>query len=128
MPQMNDITIKKADGTTDVVYAGVSPSAGDTVPAVWKSTTQGTTQASQPELRATARSTRKGRGRAIRSTFQFPVVLSDGSLGTPVYGSWDFSYDRDTDQGTLNDASSQFGNAVASAIMTSIRNTGYSAT
>lgn len=33
MPTIGNITIKKADGTTNVVYTAVQPSAGDTSPA-----------------------------------------------------------------------------------------------
>lgn len=33
---VNDITFKDVDGTTDVVYAAISGSAGDTSPAVYR--------------------------------------------------------------------------------------------
>lgn len=36
MPQMADITVKAADGTTDVIFNAMTPSAGDTVPALWR--------------------------------------------------------------------------------------------
>jgi transcriptional regulator of met regulon len=42
MPAMANITVKKADDTTDVIYVAISPSAGDKVPAIWQVT------ASQP--------------------------------------------------------------------------------
>lgn len=35
MPQMANITVKKADGTTDVVYTALTPAGGDNSPARW---------------------------------------------------------------------------------------------
>lgn len=39
MPTMASITVKKADGTTDIVYDAVAASGGDTSPAVWRQDT-----------------------------------------------------------------------------------------
>lgn len=35
MPQIANITVKKADGTTDITYVADVPSAGDRSPASW---------------------------------------------------------------------------------------------
>jgi len=37
MPNQADITVKKADGTTDITYAKVVPSSGSNSPAIWRS-------------------------------------------------------------------------------------------
>jgi hypothetical protein len=37
MASMADITVKKNDGTTDIVFAAKVPSSGDTVNALWRS-------------------------------------------------------------------------------------------
>jgi len=39
MPNMASITVKKFDGTTDIVYDSVSASGGDGSPAVWRQDT-----------------------------------------------------------------------------------------
>lgn len=39
MPTMASITVKKADGSTDVVYDALSGSGGDGSPAVWRQDT-----------------------------------------------------------------------------------------
>lgn len=39
MPAMANITVKKNDGTTDIIYDALSASAGDSVPAVWRQDT-----------------------------------------------------------------------------------------
>lgn len=35
MPKIANITVKKADGTTDIIYVADTPSAGDRSPATW---------------------------------------------------------------------------------------------
>lgn len=42
MPSMASITVKKADGTTDIVYDALSASGGDNSPAVWRQDTGAT--------------------------------------------------------------------------------------
>lgn len=39
---MGNLTVKKADGTTDVTFAMLAPSAGDNSPALYRSTSTGT--------------------------------------------------------------------------------------
>jgi len=39
MPTMASITVKKSDGTTDIVYDALSASGGDNSPAVWRQDT-----------------------------------------------------------------------------------------
>jgi hypothetical protein len=39
MPTMASITVKKADGTTDIVYDALAASGGDNSPAAWRQDT-----------------------------------------------------------------------------------------
>lgn len=39
MPSMASITVKKSDGTTDIVYDAIAGSGGDGSPAVWRQDT-----------------------------------------------------------------------------------------
>lgn len=39
MPSMASITVKKADGTTDIVYDSITASGGENSPAVWRQDT-----------------------------------------------------------------------------------------
>jgi hypothetical protein len=39
MPSMASITVKKADGTTDIVYDSITASGGESSPAVWRQDT-----------------------------------------------------------------------------------------
>jgi hypothetical protein len=39
MPSMASMTVKKADGTTDIVYDSITASGGESSPAVWRQDT-----------------------------------------------------------------------------------------
>lgn len=39
MPSMASITVKKSDGTTDIVYDSITASGGESSPAVWRQDT-----------------------------------------------------------------------------------------
>lgn len=56
MPNMAAITVKKNDGTTDIIWTNVQPSAGDKTPAIWRSQSVGVAPAFQPEFRMWSRS------------------------------------------------------------------------
>lgn len=55
MATIANLTIKKSDGTTDIVWSSVNGSAGDKQPAIWRSNTIGGNVAVRPEFRAMAR-------------------------------------------------------------------------
>nr|QDH88716.1 MAG: hypothetical protein H2Rhizo321630_000002 [Leviviridae sp.] len=82
MPQIANITVKKNDGTTDVVYTAVAPSAGDKSPAVWRNNTIGTAAAHRPELRLQSTSNGPRTVRRLDATFSWPVTAtgSDGRV------------------------------------------------
>lgn len=77
MPTMANITVKKADGTTDVVYTGVSGSSGDRTPAIWQNQTVGTMPAERPTLSVVAKATQTGTGRRIDYDFVWPLTSQD---------------------------------------------------
>lgn len=83
MPTLADLTVKKADNTTDVIYKGVSPASGEGVPAVWKNQTVGTTPGQQPELRIASRA-RSKKGVPYRlwsGSYKYPKAVSNVSTG-----------------------------------------------
>lgn len=83
MPTQTNITVKKADGTTDVVYTAICPAAGDGSAAIFKNKTVGTTVGQQPELRMTA--TAKGNAaepaRSVKTTYKYPRSVSNVTTG-----------------------------------------------
>lgn len=86
MPTMANITVKKFDGTTDVVYTGVAGSSGDKTPAIWKSLTVGTTPAERPTLELVSAPNGPGTARRIRYKYSWPVITQDAGLNKKVSG------------------------------------------
>lgn len=84
MPQIANITIKKNDGTTDVLYTAVVPSAGDKSPAVWRNLTVGTAAGHRPEARLTSRANGTGTARRMDGAFTYPTLVTDTSGKTQV--------------------------------------------
>lgn len=132
MPQQANITVKKNDGTTDIVYTGVSPSSGDGVPAIWKSQTVGTAQAHQPEFRLASRDAAKGAKRALRSTFQYPQIATNTTTSlTSVVdrASADINWNipKGMPAADVNEFVSQLANLLKSALIIQCIQAGYSA-
>lgn len=84
MPQMANITVKKADGTTDVVFTSMTPSSGDGVAAQWRANGSGASAA----VRAVATCSSKFNGaktaRRVDLTFNYPQVETVGGVETVV--------------------------------------------
>lgn len=121
MPTMANITIKKADGTTDVVWTALASSSGDGSPAVWRNNTVGTTVAERPTLSVSARANGSGTARRVNGAFHWPVsaAATDGSVtikgDSP--GSFTFLAPQNLTQADINERAYQFGNLVATAII-----------
>lgn len=79
MSAIANITVKKADGTTDVVYTAVVPSAGDKSPAIWRSNSVGAALAFRPEFRMTTELSGGGKSRRFVLNFSFPSVAVDST-------------------------------------------------
>lgn len=86
MPQMANVTVKKSDGITDVVYSAKTPSAGDKSPAVWKNDTVGTVAASRPTFTVVAMDNGNRKARRIRGTFFWPKTRVDSAGNVVVQG------------------------------------------
>jgi hypothetical protein len=79
MANMASITVKKADGTTDVVYVAASPSAGDKTPAIWTQNAYATQSGFRPRLEFITQSNGAGTTRQSRFKFSYPVTYVDTS-------------------------------------------------
>jgi len=79
--QMNDITIKGADGSTNITYTGVVPSAGDKSPAVWRANGLGGSIGQRPELRLKSFANGNSQLRKLEASFSYPSTFTDASTG-----------------------------------------------
>jgi len=75
------LTVKKADGTTDIDYTPMTPSAGDKTPAIWRANSVGDSVALRPEFRAIGMPSPDGTRRTLKTNLVFPVVVVDFMSG-----------------------------------------------
>jgi hypothetical protein len=133
MPAIANITVKKNDGTTDIIWTGVQPSSGDGTPATWKSQTVGTASAHQPELRLSARDANKGSHRLLRLTFQYPQIATNSttsvtSVVQKAMATLEMEIPKAMASADVNEAVSQLTNLIDSSLVVSCLKEGYSAT
>lgn len=132
MPSIANVTVKKNDGVTDIVYTTKSPAAGDTVPAVWRADSIGTAPSHQPEFRLTAREAQKNAARALRSTFVYPQIATNStttvtSVINKAMASTDWTIPKGMSATDINEFASQYANLLASTLIKSCIKDGYSA-
>lgn len=86
MPNMADVTIKKADGTTNVIYVKKAPASGDRTNAVWTADAESAIHAHRPEFKMSTRSNQNGTkpARLATAVFKFPVVETVSGIPTVV--------------------------------------------
>lgn len=90
MPTMANITVKKKDGTTDIVFDAIAASGGDSSPAIWRQDT-GAAAGLPVGLRALMRMFQAWNGpktaRVIRILMRFPYAIQDST--TTLYSAKD---------------------------------------
>lgn len=129
MPQMANIVIKKADGTTDVTYTAVAGSAGDGTPAVFRNNTVGTTLAECPTLLIKASSNGARTARRLRGDFSWPTVTTDSggnkSITGRMSGDVNVLVPQNQTPAVIKEQCYQFGNLLASALFKAAMEEGY---
>lgn len=120
MPQLADITVKKFDNTTNIVFTGVNPAGGTDSPAILRSNTVGTAISHRPELRVSVKNA--GPKDRVVGTFKYPQIATNSTTGVTavvgtVDGKFEFSVDKSIDQTVVNEASAQFAHLIASSLL-----------
>lgn len=129
MPNMANITVKKADGTTDVVYTAATPSAGDKSPAVWKNASVGAVLAARPSFTLVAMDNGTKKARRFRSSFVWPKTRVDALSNVVVSGgaSGESSHliPQDMTPTEIGEYVAQYANLLSSALVKECLNSGY---
>lgn len=81
MSTIGNITVKKADGTTDVTYVAAVPSAGDKSPAVWTQDAASGVQAMRPRFEMKTQNNGSNTLRQAHFALKFPVGYTDPVTG-----------------------------------------------
>lgn len=86
MAVIANLTVKKNDGTTDILWTGVQGGSTRDRPATWQSATVGTATAHRPELRLWMERSNGGKG-TCTLTGQYPSISTDSTTGiTSIIG------------------------------------------
>lgn len=129
MPNMANITVKKNDGITDVIYTSVVPSAGDKSPAVWRNNTVGTASSHRPEFRSTSRENGTGTARRVDFSAMFPYTVTGTDGKIVVADKLTFTASCLVPKGMpdadVNEAASQTLNLMASTLIKDVVKSGY---
>jgi hypothetical protein len=136
MPSIASITVKKSDGTTDIVYDALSGSGGDSSPAVWRQDT-GVTAGLPAGLRKVLKMLTKWNGpktaRQVQYDYTYPYAVQDST--TTVFSSKDrvvfngiMTCPQNVPSNEITEACHQFANLMASALIKQSAASGYAPT
>lgn len=133
MPVMANITVKKADGVTDVTYTQVTASGGDKSPAVWRNESFGGTIGQRPELRVRSAPNGTNTTRKVEGAFTMPQLYTDTTTGlskvaTRANTTFSSSIPMDMSDTQLAEYAAQFGNLMAAALIKQVHASGYAPT
>lgn len=133
MPAMADITVKKNDGTTDIIYNAMAPSSGDNVAAVWRSEASASYAAFKPTFEMRTRYNGPRDARRAEITFTMPVTQTDTASGiTSVIGKVPVAFSIVSPLGApdsvINEAVAQSANLLKSTLIQSALKAGFAPT
>lgn len=121
MPTLANITVKKFDGTTDVIYTAVAGAAGDNNPALFRNNTVGTTLAQRPTLLVKSKDNGPRTGRRVSVDFSWPTTTVDAggnvSVNGRMAGTASVLVPQNQTTETINEQCAQFANLLASALI-----------
>lgn len=131
MPAAANITVKKNDGTTDVIYSTQQGEAGDK-PAVWYAPALGATAATRPELRISTKPLPNGK-RRVKGTYMMPYSVLNSTTGVTMVdralmGDFSCTFDPNIPTNISDEGASQLANLVASALVKAMFKEGQAAT
>lgn len=128
MPTLSNITVKKYDNTTDVVYVAVAAASADGVPAEYQNVSASTIPAARPVLSLSTRSNTKKTSRRVVASYKWPLTYTDpnGRVTTngSVNGEFSVVIPQDVDPLVVREAHQQFAKLIASAVFKDVMDTG----
>lgn len=75
-----NLTVKKNDGTTDIVWTALNGQGGPSLPATWASQTVGTALAHQPTFSYVAKDSGDGVTRRMNAQLVYPNLETNGTI------------------------------------------------
>lgn len=127
--QIDDITVKAADGTTDVVYNALTGAAADTQPALWRVNASSNVPVYRPTLSFATRFNGPRDSRSFSITTKRPVYDGTtmkliGSIPITTSGALPLTLDP----AEIAEAVHQHGNILVDALIRASLEAGYAPT
>lgn len=130
MPAMADITVKKADGTTDIVYGATNPSGGDGTWAYWRSAASAAIIKAKAVLQLMSKWNANQDVRRLQGKFVYPYAVTDTTTGvTSVVKNVSFEFTwqvpQDIPSTEITEAAHQGANLSAATLIKSCVASGF---
>jgi hypothetical protein len=133
MANMADITVKKADGTTNITFTALTPSSGDKVAATWRSETAGLAAALRPTYEMQSQWNGPRTARRVQINGQYPFTVTDTTTSTttvkarvPFNATW--TVPTEVPDTVVAEAVAQLSNLMVSTLVQTSIKLGYSPT
>lgn len=128
MPTLANITVKKSDGTTDVIYTAIAGATGQN-PAVFQNNTVGTTKAERPSFLISSKDNGPRTGRRVTADFAWPIASQDAGgnkvISGRMVGSCSVLIPQNQDVAVIKEQAYQFANLIGSALFKAALDEGY---
>lgn len=133
MPSMADITVKKNDGTTNVVYTALVPSAGDKSAAFWRQTAASGIPSAGPSLSVSSKSSVNGKVRIVTIDGSYPITSTNSTTGLTTVVDQDkfhaeFQLKSEFAQANHDEHVAQMVNLLASTLLQAAIKSGFAPT
>jgi hypothetical protein len=133
MADMADITVKKADGVTNIVFTKLTPSSGDKVSAQWRSETAGLSAALRPTFEMQTQWNGPRTARRVDMRGQYPYTVTDSTTSTTtvkarVPFNAQFTVPAEIPDTVVAEAVAQISNLMASTLVQTSIKSGYAPT
>lgn len=130
MPNMANITVKKFDGTTDIVYVAQSPASGDATPARWRVDSIGTVPGNRPVLSVSSKPASGGKTRVISGKLVTPETYTNTTTGiisirNSASSSFTHLIPQDLTETVIKEHVAQFANLLRAVLMQDTAVSGY---
>lgn len=133
MASIADITVKKADGTTNVTYVAATPSAGDKSAAVWTQDAFSGIQGFRPRFELATQDNGSATQRLAKVNYVYPSLYTDTTsglqklLGTIGFNGT-FFMPKNMTTTEWNEAWAQLGNLLVSSLVRGSIQSGFAPT
>lgn len=128
MAAIANITVKKNDGTTDIVYVAKTGSAGDNSPAVWIADSSALIRGNRTTFQMWTSNNGPRTARKVRCAMNMAALATVNGVETRVAtgpAEVNFTLPSNADEAMLNELVSQFINLLNSASVKAAIKAGY---